>query len=65
MKLTVEGSPLLEQIKRLEAEGVQVLSCGTCLDFYRLKDKLQVGKVTNFMEITTLLLTSEHFVSLG
>jgi len=65
VKLTTEGSPLLEQIKRLEGEGVQVLSCGTCLDFYGIKDKLQVGKVTNFMEITTLLLTSEHFVSLG
>jgi selenium metabolism protein YedF len=65
VKLTTEGSPLLEQIRQLEAEGVQVLSCGTCLDFYLIKDKLQVGKVTNFMEVTTLLLTSEHFVSLG
>jgi selenium metabolism protein YedF len=65
VKLTTAGSPLLEQIKRLEGDGVQVLSCGTCLDFYGIKDKLQVGRITNFMEITTMLLTSEHFVSLG
>lgn len=65
VKLTIEGSPLLEQIRRLEADGVLVLSCGTCLDFYGIKDKLKVGRVTNFMEITTLLLTSEHFISLG
>jgi len=51
IKLTVEGSEALENIKTLEAKGVEILSCGTCLDFYQLKDKLAVGSVTNMYTI--------------
>ena len=45
--LTCEGSDSLEDIKELEAQGVEVMTCGTCLDFYELKEKLAVGGVTN------------------
>jgi len=45
--LTTEGSPVLDHLRALAAKGVRILSCGTCLDYYRLKDKLQVGEVTN------------------
>ena len=46
-KLTTEGSASLEDLKTLEANGVEILTCGTCLDYYGLKDKLAVGGVTN------------------
>lgn len=49
--LSTEGSPVLEHLKRLEQAGVRVLSCGTCLDYYQLKDKLAVGSVTNMYTI--------------
>lgn len=49
--LTCEGSDLLEDLRLLESEGVTVLTCGTCLDFYGLRDKLAVGGVTNMYEI--------------
>jgi len=49
--LTVEDSPVLEHIRRLEELGVEILSCGTCLDYYMLKDKLAVGGVTNMYTI--------------
>lgn len=49
--LSCEGSPALEDLKSLEAQGVEILTCGTCLDFYGLKDKLQVGEVTNMYVI--------------
>ena len=49
--LTCEGSDSLEDLKSLEAEGVKILTCGTCLDFYGLKEKLAVGGVTNMYEI--------------
>lgn len=49
--LTCEGADTLEDLKRLEAEGVTVLTCGTCLDFYGIKDKLAVGSVTNMYDI--------------
>ena len=38
-------------IKSLEAQGVEILTCGTCLDYYHLKDKLVVGGVTNMYSI--------------
>jgi selenium metabolism protein YedF len=49
--LTCEGADTLEDLKSLEAEGVNILTCGTCLDFYGIKDKLAVGTVTNMYEI--------------
>lgn len=49
--LTCEGSDSLEDFKELEAEGVNIMTCGTCLDFYGIKDKLAVGTVTNMYEI--------------
>jgi selenium metabolism protein YedF len=45
--LTLEDSPVLEQIRNLEKIGVEVLSCGTCLDYYQKTDKLASGKITN------------------
>lgn len=49
--LTVEGSPLLENIRDLAAKGVEILSCGTCLEHFNLKDKLAVGGVTNMYTV--------------
>ena len=49
--LTTEGSDSLEDLKSLEAQGVEILTCGTCLDYYGLKDKLAVGGVTNMYSI--------------
>lgn len=49
--LTTEGSQVLEDLKSLEAQGVEIMSCGTCLDYYGLKDKLVVGSVTNMYNI--------------
>ena len=49
--LTCEGSDTLADLKLLEGEGVTILTCGTCLDFYGLKEKLAVGGVTNMYDI--------------
>ncbi|MCI6430251.1 MAG: sulfurtransferase-like selenium metabolism protein YedF [Lachnospiraceae bacterium] len=49
--LTCEGADTLEDLKSLEAEGVNIMTCGTCLDFYGMKEKLAVGSVTNMYEI--------------
>ena len=49
--LTCEGADTLEDLKLLESEGVTILTCGTCLDFYGLKEKLAVGNVTNMYDI--------------
>ena len=49
--LTCEGADTLEDMKLLESEGVTILTCGTCLDFYGLKEKLAVGGATNMYDI--------------
>ena len=49
--LSCEGADTLEDLKLLESEGVTILTCGTCLDFYGLKEKLAVGAVTNMYDI--------------
>lgn len=53
--LTCAGSESLEDFRTLEAEGVQIMTCGTCLDFYGLKEKLEVGTVTNMYDIVETL----------
>lgn len=49
--LTAEGSDSLEDLKHLEKQGVEILTCGTCLNYYGLSEKLQVGSVTNMYTI--------------
>ncbi len=51
VNLAVEGSDVIENLRTLESSGVEVLSCGTCLDYYKVKDKLLVGGVTNMYTI--------------
>lgn len=53
--LTTEGSASLDDLRAMEAQGVEILTCGTCLDFYGLKDKLAVGSVTNMYQIVETL----------
>ena len=49
--ITCEGSVSLEDLKSMEAQGVEILTCGTCLNFYGLTEKLAVGQVTNMYTI--------------
>ncbi len=60
--LTCEGAGTLEDLKALEAEGVTILTCGTCLDFYGLKEKLAVGGITNMYDIVERLETAGTIV---
>ena len=55
VNLTVEGSESLEHIRTLETKGVEILSCGTCLDYFGLNDKLAVGSVSNMYTIVEKL----------
>ncbi len=53
-KLTIEGSESLDDIRELESRGTRVLTCGTCLDYYGIREKLAVGGVTNLYEIAQI-----------
>ncbi len=49
--LAVEGSGVVDDIQSLESMGTKILVCGTCLDYYNLKDKLIAGSVSNMYDI--------------
>lgn len=55
VKLTAEGSVVLESLKILQSKGVKILICGACLDFYGLENKLKIGEVTNMYEIADIM----------
>lgn len=63
-RLTCEGSASLEDIRQLEERGCEILTCGTCLDFLSIKDRLAVGGVTNLYAISELFLGAVPVVSL-
>ena len=60
-KLTTSQSPVLEDLKMLKDENVEVLTCGACLDYFNLKEELAVGEVTNMYHILELM-TKYHVV---
>jgi len=64
VKLTVEGSDSLNNIKILSEKGVNILSCGTCLDFYNLKEKLAIGEITNMYTIVEKMNSSNNTIKL-
>ena len=51
--LSIEGSESLQDLKSLEAAGVKIMTCGTCLDYYGIKDKLGVGIISNMYDIVS------------
>ena len=56
VRLAVAGSEALVNLRRLEARGVEILACGTCLEFHQLREQLAVGRITNLYEIAGFML---------
>lgn len=64
IKLTTENEATVENLKILQDAGVEILSCGTCLDYYELKDALKVGTVTNMYTIVETMNNSSKTISI-
>jgi selenium metabolism protein YedF len=62
VKLVVEGSPVIEDLRALAAEGVEILACGTCLGYYELKDNVVVATVSNMYTIAETMLGADRLV---
>lgn len=60
--LTCEGSASLEDLRSLEAQGVEIMTCGTCLNHYGLTEKLAVGSVTNMYVIAETMLKASSVI---
>lgn len=59
--LTCDGSDVMSQLEKMHTSGTSILSCGTCLDYYNIKDKLKIGSVSNMFEINNWL-SGPHMV---
>ncbi len=60
VKLATENEQTKQNLQRLEENGVKIMSCGTCLDFYKLKEKLEVGAPANMYDIVEALKTTSN-----
>lgn len=57
--LTCEGSHVLKDVMELEKKGVEIISCGTCLDYYKIKEKLCVGSISNMYTIVDQMINNK------
>lgn len=64
VKITTEESEMLEDLKRLEQGGVEIISCGTCLNHLGLAENLKVGIVSNMYEILEVQMKAGHVINL-
>ncbi|HOI17149.1 MAG TPA: sulfurtransferase-like selenium metabolism protein YedF [Geobacteraceae bacterium] len=62
--LTTEGSEVLEALEALGNRGVEILSCGVCLDFYHKKECLKVGAATNMFTTAESLMEADSVIRL-
>lgn len=64
VKLATATNPAVETLKKLEAAGVSILVCGTCLEFFKLMDQKEVGQVTNMLDVVTSQQLADKIISL-
>ncbi len=64
VKLTVQGSHVLDVLSGLQEAGVELLACGTCIDFYELKDSMKVGRISNMEEISSTMMEATSVITI-
>ena len=62
--LTADGSNTVDDLKKLEEKGVEILTCGTCVNYYNLQDKLAVGAVSNMYEIAARMALAGNVINI-
>ena len=64
VKLPALDEQVVAHLQALEDRGVKILVCGTCLDYYKLKDNLKIGEISNMYEITEKMLSASKVIAL-
>jgi len=62
VKLTVDGSPVLQTLQDLEKSGVKILVCGTCANYFQIKDQVKAGIISNMYAILETLSQTGHII---
>lgn len=64
VKLCIDDSPVIDELAELQSKGVQILVCGTCLDYYQLKEQHRAGEVSNMYDISDLLFSGRQVITI-
>ena len=62
VKLAIRGTDAALTLQKLENEGIEILICGACVDFYELKDRIEVGVISNMYKINSVISNVSHVV---
>lgn len=62
VRLVVNGSPVLDEIRRLEASGARIMACGDCLRFFELMPEKALGETTNMLDIVTSMQVADKII---
>ncbi|MCX8006981.1 MAG: sulfurtransferase-like selenium metabolism protein YedF [Coriobacteriia bacterium] len=65
VRLACNASPVLDDLRLLVEDGVAVKACGTCLDYYGLKDALAVGEVGNMNDTAAAFMRANDVVTIA
>ena len=60
--LTLNDSPVIDTLKKLETSSVKILVCGACVDYYKLENKIGAGIISNMYEISERLTKASHII---
>jgi formate dehydrogenase maturation protein FdhE len=64
VKLSIENSPVLEELLQYEADGLKIMVCGTCLTYFNLLDARRVGETTNMLDIVTAMQLADKVIKI-
>jgi len=62
VRLASEGSQVIDTLRTLSEKGVKIVSCGTCLDFYKLREKMSVGTISNMYDIIQSMVEADRLI---
>lgn len=65
VKLACTDGQILDDLKELEGHGVEIIVCGTCLDFYELKESIKVGEIANMYSIYESMKNASNVINIG
>ena len=65
VQLAKVGNKTVDTLKTLADKGVTILACGTCLDYYQIKDHLAIGQVSNIYTLRDIMADSDNVITLG
>lgn len=64
VKLLIKGSPVLDALEGLEKAGVDLIACGTCVAYYDVKEKMSFGRVSDMVEIVSVLMAADKVITM-